>query len=125
MNKLLLAAEKAFEDMEYKNKSFIPEFIKEQLITMYGEEYIDQFEPYSCDTIRIKDTNFCMSHSRYNAPYLLYRRKNEFSPDYYALYYNSDMSKSDNLIKLHKGIQYLTEKNYSVWTIFKLFFITP
>jgi hypothetical protein len=125
MNKLLSVAKKAFDDMEYKNKTIIPEFIKDQLISMYGEEYIDQFEPYSCDTVRIKDTNFYMSHNRDRAPVLLYRRKNEFSPDEYSLHYDSDKSKSDNLIKLHKGIQYLTEENYSLWTKFKLFFITP
>lgn len=93
------------------------------MIKLYGEEYIDQFEPYSCDTVRIKDTNFYMSHNRYRAPYLLYRSKNEFSSEDYTLHSDSDVS--DNLIILHKGIQYLTDKNYSWWTKFKLFLKTP
>jgi hypothetical protein len=135
MNKLLLAAEKAFEDMEYKNKTIIPEFIKEQLIQMYGEDYLDQFEAFDETVVHIKDTNFYMSHSKYRAPHLLYRRKHKFISEYYDFaQYNSwqDMSAdpkycminedvSDNLVRLHKGIRYLTEKNYSWWTKFKLF----
>lgn len=139
MNKLLLAAEKAFEDMEYKNKTIIPEFIKEQLIKMYGEDYLDQFEAFDETVVHIKDTNFYMSHNRYRAPHLLYRRKHKFISEYYdfAHYGNYhqmyeihlddliDSNVTANLIRLHKGIQYLTVKNYSWWTKFKLFFKTP
>lgn len=130
MNKLFEAAKKAFDDMEYKNKNVIPEYIIKQLTEIYGVEYIDQFEAYDENVVHIKDTNFYIAHHPSRNPELIYEKYDIH--DQYNLYDlgyssrwsdNSKYSMSDdihaNLIKLHKGITYLTNLNKSWY--YKLF----
>jgi hypothetical protein len=127
MNKLVEVAKKSFDDMEYKNKNTIQDYIKEQLVKMYGEEYIDEFEPYDENIVHLRNTNFYISHNRYNAPDLIYGVKNIITGrDWYDLgrilgsgsggeEYNICTDVSWNLIKLHKGITRLNNTSKTWW----------